>query len=1180
VDEVGPALDRFLQLIQSLPISHPVLGPAILAATSVEDFETLLRLIEKPLPPVHVLDQIRTPGWEYLFETWRKSVTDWSSPPPFLTGYRPDVLFAPLDQWLSAARSAAGSGIFGRKAKLRDAAQPLMGFSLSGAPIEPHQLVGLLEQLGTLRAQVEVLRRQLAGAVPGMDLPETWHPYAGAGVGEMDRRRDDLTAIGRLLTDDTEAGRALRAIPGNVVTIDQVTTANLNMVAEGWRRLLATLNADGASVGRWRSGRALIAAWSESRAGWRGDAADGFRRLQRLDDLHGGLKPLSDAGLHGAVTQLVTGEIAPLDALSAFERGLAKASLSRAWHAAALDGFDAEAHDVRVHRFATADARWRRVQASVIPQLAAGRRPFAPGTVTGQVGELLREVNKVRGGKPLRYLLEQYHETVSTIMPCFLMSPESVAQFLRPGLFTFDLVVIDEASQVRVAEAVGALGRANAAVIVGDSKQMPPTAFGGSRFVEEDWDPYAAEAEVPVDQESILTEAIQSRIPRRWLSWHYRSQAEGLIAFSNANYYEGRLASFPTPNDVDPQMGLRFAPVKDGKFMRSGKGAQLRTNPVEAEAVVADIRRRLHDPVQSQNSIGVVTFNSQQQALIDSMLLDSEDELVLEAYNREGDSRLFVKNLENVQGDERDVILFSIAYSKDDNGKLPLQWGPLNTEGGERRLNVAVTRARKQVVVFCSFQPEDIDLNRTGSVAIGHLRNYLLIARDGVGSNAALLARKPGEIDRHRAEISAALNAAGLHVEEDKVLSDFRVDLVVAPAVDPSRPALVILLDGPRWSRGKRTQDRDVVPVEVLGTLMGWPDVMRIWLPDWTRDPRSVVARVLSRTMAAHTELVARTTPVESEGAVAEAASVAPLGTDVPCVVDESKWFAPTDDELARPGSSTAPAPSYSAPPVVENVVTTPEAPEVHDEVPAPVEPMGNVTPQGPTSPAVCVTSGREGVEQPVAPLAPTPPAPPVPNPEGTHSAALDTDSITEFAPAHAHVVGSKDVLDALPDRTAAANVREQLLDVIEAEGPIELGRLARIVARRYGLNSLRAARADDIIRLIPRTQLRKSRTLGDFAWPVGQDPETWAGFRFAVEHGTRTLDEIAPEEIANAMLAVFHEFPDLEYVDDVLRRTAEWFGIVRLGGNVRARLEAVYAKLPADESSDAAPEVAGSEGP
>ncbi|MEO6471862.1 MAG: DUF3320 domain-containing protein, partial [Aeromicrobium sp.] len=765
---------------------------------------------------------------------------------------------------------------------------------------------------------------------------------------------------------------------------------------------------------------------------------------------------------------------------------------------------------------ATADARWRAVQASVIPELAAGQRPFAPGAVTGQVGELLREVNKVRGGKPLRYLLEHYHETLATIMPCFLMSPESVAQFLRPGLFTFDLVVIDEASQVRVAEAVGALGRANSAVIVGDSKQMPPTSFGGSRYVEEDWDPYAAEAEVPIDQESILTEAIQSRIPRRWLSWHYRSQAEGLIAFSNANYYEGRLASFPTPNDVDPRMGLHFVAVEDGQFLRSGKGAQLRTNPVEAKAVVSDIRRRLHDPIESQNSIGVVTFNAQQQALIDSMLLDSEDELVLEAYNREGDGRLFVKNLENVQGDERDVILFSIAYSKDGadpTSKLPLQWGPLNTEGGERRLNVAVTRARKQVVVFCSFQPEDIDLNRTASTAIAHLRNYLLIARDGVESNAALLARKPGETDRHRAEIAAALRAAGLHVEEDKGLSDFRVDLVVAPADDANRPALVILLDGPRWSRGKRTQDRDVVPVDVLSKLMGWPDVMRIWLPDWTRDPASVVARVLSRSLAAHAELVTRAVPVEADEQVAdERPHEAP-------VVDEPPWFASTDEEVAPPASSVTPAPSHAVPVPIETVVATEE----------PIEPM---TPDRPTPTGAFVASEGRETDQPAEPIPSLPPASSVPSPAHDHSADSDTDAITEYVAAHTNVVGSKGVLDALPDRTAAATVREQVIDVIEAEGPIETARLARIVARRFGLNAVRAARAEDIAKLIPRGQLRKSRTFGHFAWPVGLDPETWSGFRTADKEVTRTLEEIAAEEIANAMLAVLEEHPDLEYVD------------------------------------------------
>lgn len=914
--EVTAALDRFCTLTAVLPTDHPVIGAALAAARSTDDVSALLRLIEKPLPPAAVIDQVRSPGWEYLFDTWRRTVIEWSTPPPFLGGYRPEVLFAPLDRWLDAARSAAASGLFARKRKLIEAAKPLTSYSLTGTDVEPDQLVPLMSELVAHRDRIVHLRNGIVDAVPGMELASTWHPYGGAGIDDMDRRRRELTAVSHLLTNTTEAGRALRAIPGSVVSIDQVTAANLSMVAQAWEHLRNSLGADDTSTSRWQGGRPLLVAWEDSRQAWQADSAGGLRRLQRVIDLHTALAPLSDAGLREAVTQLVTGTIAPFDALAAFERGLAQASLARAFARAGLASFDAESHDLKIHRFARADARWRIAQSALIPEAAAGRRPFAPGTVTGQVGDLLREVNKTRGGKSLRYLLEHFHETLSTIMPCFLMSPDSVAQYLRPGLFTFDMVVVDEASQVRVAEAVGALGRARSAVIVGDSKQMPPSGFGSSSVSDEEWDPFATELVVPADQESILTECIQSRIPRRWLSWHYRSQAEGLIAFSNANYYEGRLASFPTPNDQDPRMGLRFVHVLGGQFLRNAKGAQLRTNPVEAAAVVADIRRRLHDPVESKDSIGVVTFNAQQQALIDSLLLDSDDEVIREAYSRDGDDRLFVKNLENVQGDERDVILFSLAYSKDDTGKLPMQWGPLNSEGGERRLNVAITRARRQVVVFCSFQPEDIDLSRSSAKAVSDLRSYLLMARDGVESNVALIARKPSEADRHRAQISAALRAAGLHVEEDKGLSDFRVDLVVAPPDEPSTPALVVLLDGPRWGRGARTQDRDVVPVEVLGNLMGWPDVMRIWLPDWMRDPESVVQRVYSRAMLASAALRNRTDPDSSTPEPSEKPekSSPKPALDPPGPAPDGRAEAAVPPSPAPPVVSPAPSPVKVSP--------------------------------------------------------------------------------------------------------------------------------------------------------------------------------------------------------------------------------------------------------------------------
>src|SRR3712207_4338484 len=271
-------------------------------------------------------------------------------------------------------------------------------------------------------------------------------------------------------------------------------------------------------------------------------------------------------------------------------------------------------------------------------------------------------------------------------MPCVLVSPDSVARFFPAQAGLFDLVVFDEPSQIRVADAVGALGRAKAAVVVGDSKQLPPTAFCGEPTLDEesvDLDWLSVE-----DEESILSECVQARVPRQWLSWHYRSQDESLIAFSNANYYENRLSSFPAPThdrpsaDVDGR-GISLVRV-NGTFHRTGAGRLLRTNPMEAKAVVAEIRRRFDASPGTLPSIGVVTFNAQQRAYREGLLRDAGDDRLVEALDRTDGEGLFVKNLENVQGDERDVVLFSTGFSVDDRGVLPLNFGPLNRVGGER----------------------------------------------------------------------------------------------------------------------------------------------------------------------------------------------------------------------------------------------------------------------------------------------------------------------------------------------------------------------------------------------------------------------------------------------------------------------------------------------------------------
>ena len=237
----------------------------------------------------------------------------------------------------------------------------------------------------------------------------------------------------------------------------------------------------------------------------------------------------------------------------------------------------------------------------------------------------------------------------------------------------------------------------------------------------------------------------------------------------------------------------------------------------------------------------MVTFNTQQRDLILDLLEDCDDERVFDALVNESEP-LFVKNLENVQGDERDLILFSLAFSPNpDTGRLPLNFGPLIQAGGERRLNVAVTRARAQVVLFSSFDPGHIDLSRSSSVGLAHLRSYMEMA-DRVDDVPAVL-RRVSARDRHHDEVVAALHEAGLHVREHVGLSDFTVDIAVAAT--NAGPWVALFMDGPDYVKRTTVGDRESLPYGVLTRFMGWSRVERVWLPDWVRNPDEVVGRIL-----------------------------------------------------------------------------------------------------------------------------------------------------------------------------------------------------------------------------------------------------------------------------------------------------------------------------------------------
>jgi hypothetical protein len=376
-----------------------------------------------------------------------------------------------------------------------------------------------------------------------------------------------------------------------------------------------------------------------------------------------------------------------------------------------------------------------------------------------------------------------------------------------------------------------------------------------------------------------------------------------------------------------------------GTFHRSGAGRLLRTNPIEAKAIVAEIRRRFDllpkygEGSDAVPSIGVVTFNAQQRAYIEALLRDADDDRLAQALDRADGEGLFVKNLENVQGDERDVVFFSTGFSPNAAGELPLNFGPLNRVGGERRLNVAVTRARRQVVLFSSFDPEQLRAEETSSVGIKHLRAYLDMAAQGTDV-LPRDARSAAVIDRHREEIASALRDRGLVVRTDVGLSDFKVDLAVARSSDPESPLMAVLLDGPAWARRGTVGDRDGLPREVLGDMLRWPVVERVWLPSWLLSPDAVLDELVAAVDAVPEVALAAPIPLPT-AAVESFKGVAALRSAVTSVAVPAATPAPKTAKPAAVPKASGPTALDAETPFVPWLPKPAGDKAVLDELPA-----------------------------------------------------------------------------------------------------------------------------------------------------------------------------------------------------------------------------------------------------
>ncbi|MFM2055953.1 MAG: hypothetical protein RLY71_338 [Pseudomonadota bacterium] len=550
------------------------------------------------------------------------------------------------------------------------------------------------------------------------------------------------------------------------------------------------------------------------------------------------------AGLAPLLTALEHGRLAPPQLRDAFETDYA-----RWWLGATVDadplmrGFVVAEHEQAIRDFQALDTRHTELTRAWVRARLCGELPSQDSVGrSSEWGLLKREMQKKRAHLPLRELMGQAPAAIAQLAPCLLMSPLSIAQYLPAGSAGFDLVVFDEASQIPVWDAIGAIARGRQVVMVGDPKQLPPTSFF-DRAESGDADDDAANP-VEAELESILDECLGANLPTLNLSWHYRSRSESLIAFSNHRYYGGQLVTFPSPQTHDSAVSLRHVP--DGVYDKGGA----RTNIIEARALVTELVGRLLAPgfAESGRTVGIVTFNTEQQRLIED-LLDAERrrEPALERHFAEGLLEpLFVKNLESVQGDERDIMYFSLTYGPDRTGVVSMNFGPMNRNGGERRLNVAVTRARQELRVFSSLRPEQLDLSRTQAAGVRDLKLFMDYAERGA---VALAQQDGGSLGGFESPfeqaVAEALGRLGWQLHSQVGVSAFRIDLAVVDPDAPGRYLAGIECDGATYHRSATARDRDKLREQVLRGL-GW-QIVRIWSTDWWIDAAGCAERVHAR---------------------------------------------------------------------------------------------------------------------------------------------------------------------------------------------------------------------------------------------------------------------------------------------------------------------------------------------
>ncbi|RXA17256.1 DUF3320 domain-containing protein [Methanosarcina sp. MSH10X1] len=491
-----------------------------------------------------------------------------------------------------------------------------------------------------------------------------------------------------------------------------------------------------------------------------------------------------------------------------------------------LPEFVKELQDNKISKFKELDKRVIFLNRQRIAYEAYCHRPnlSSGASKDSEAGILLKEFTRKRGHLPIRKLMTKAGGLIQKIKPCFMMSPLSVAQYLDPSTTKFDVIVFDEASQVKPEDAIGALLRGNQAVVMGDSRQLPPTSFFDHVADALDFDP--DDDSDYKDMESILNMCKRS-FPSKSLLWHYRSRHDSLIAVSNREFYNNRLYVYPSPMHDSENLGLKFVHLPDTIYDR-GKSS---VNLGEAHAVAKAVLEQYN--LYPSKSIGVGTFNTkQQQAILNEIdLLIHQDPAIY--FKNEKSEKFFVKNIETIQGDERDIIFISVGFGFDSYHKLSRSFGALNQEGGERRLNVLISRAREKCIVFSNFTAKDLSIDGSASVGLKALKTFLEYAETKNFNPIS----GPGEDSDSPFEDSVYefLRDNGYEVHKQVGCAAYRIDLAIVDQRNRGRYLIGIECDGAQYHSSPVARDRDRLRQQRLEEL-GWK-IYRVWSTDWYRHP-------------------------------------------------------------------------------------------------------------------------------------------------------------------------------------------------------------------------------------------------------------------------------------------------------------------------------------------------------